>query len=458
MNNKENPDPMSPAPTQEPDARPDAAHDTAAQGERRADAAHVNHGDHGDHASRGVMGRLRHPQRKRWLWLAALLVAAALLAWLLAPRPLDVELAPLRVGYFERSVEEDGKTRLRERYVVSAPVAGKLGRIGLREGDLVERGQVIAQLWPAEPALLDERRLQEQREQVAAMEASVQRANASVARAEAALSQAETDQQRSESLAARGFVSNSQVDTARTSTELRRRDLEVAQQDQHGARHQLEQLRIALRRSSQPDPLARQPSSVQAPVAGRVLRVRQESEAVVAAGTPLLELGDPTMMEVLVDLLTEDAAEVKPGAPARLSHWGGDAALEARVRLVEPSAFTKVSALGVEEQRVHVLLDIVSPPEQWRALGDQFRVDVQIPLQAEAQALLVPVSAVFPVGSRSALFVADGGRARQVEVELVARNASDAWIRTSALRPGTSVVAYPPASLKDGQRIRPLKR
>ncbi len=405
----------------------------------------------------GTPGKGHAPRRKRWLWLAGGLPAAALLAWLLAPRPLDVELAQLRTGAFERSVEEDGKTRLRERYVVSAPVAGKLGRVSLREGDLIERGQVIAQLWPAEPALLDERHLQEQREQVAAMEANLQRAGASVARAEAALSQAETDQQRSESLAARGFVSGSQVDAARTTTLLRQRELEVAQQELHAMRHQLEQQRIALRRRSAPDPLARQPSPVHAPVAGRVLRVRQESEAVVAAGTPLLDIGDPARMEVLVDLLTEDAAQVKPGAPARLSHWGGDALLAARVRLVEPSAFTKVSALGVEEQRVHVLLDIVTPPAQWQTLGDQFRVDVQIPLQTESQAMLAPISAVFPVGSRSALFVADGGRARQVEVELVARNANDAWIRTT-LPAGTLVIAYPPASLKDGQRIRALKR
>ena len=408
-----------------------------------------------DNGTRGAQVK-----RRRWLWIVGLLLSAGLLGWLLWPRPLEVELAQLRIGRFERSIEEDGKTRLRERYVVSAPVAGRLGRLRLREGDMVERGQVIAQLWPAEPALLDDRRLQEQREQVATMEASVQRAGASVARAEAALSQAETEQQRSESLAARGFVSGSQADAARTSTLLRRRELEVALHELHGARHQLEQGRIALRRNAagtHPDPLARQPSAVRAPVAGRVLRVRQESEAVVAAGTPLLDLGDPSRMEVLVDLLTEDAAQVRPGAPARLTHWGGDVTLSARVRLVEPSAFTKVSALGVEEQRVHVLLDIVSPPEQWRTLGDQFRVDVEIPLQTEAEAQLVPVSAVFPVGSRSALFVAEGGRARQVEVELVARNASDAWIRSS-LPTGTRVIAYPPASLKVGQRIRALAR
>lgn len=395
-------------------------------------------------------------RRKRWLWLPVLLLAGTLLAWLLMPRALDVELVQVRTGRFERSVEEDGKTRLRERYVVSAPVAGRLGRMTLREGDVVSRGQVIAQLWPADPALLDERRLQEQREQVAAMEANLQRANATTARAEAALAQAETELGRTETLAGRGFVSGSQADAARTTVTLRRRELEAGMGEVQALRHQLAQLRIALQRGLRPEPLARTPTPVRAPASGRVLRVRQESEAVVTVGTPLVEIGDPAAMEVLVDLLTEDAAQVRPGAPATLAHWGGDAVLEARVRLVEPSAFTKVSALGVEEQRVHVLLDIVSPPARWPMLGDQFRVDVKIPLQTADQVLLVPVGSVFPSGSRSALFVADGGRAKRVEVELVARNGQHAWIR-SPLAPGTAVIAYPPAALKDGQRIRAMK-
>ncbi len=400
---------------------------------------------------------VRSAFRRHWRWLLLVVLTAALLAWLLVPRPLEVELVPLRVGRFERSIDEDGKTRLRERYLVSAPVAGRLGRVTLREGDTVSHGQVLAQIWPVEPALLDARRLQEQREQVAAMEANLSRSRATVARAEAALAEAEADMARTESLVGRGFVSGSQADHARTAVELRRRELEAASSEATAALHQLAQLRIALQRDARTDPLASRPHPVRAPVAGRVLRVHQQSEAVVASGTPLLEIGDPAHMEVLVDLLTEDAAQLSPGASARLSNWGGATVLAARVRRIEPSAFTKVSALGVEEQRVHVILDIASPASAWAALGDQFRVDVSLPVQVAEDVQLVPASSVFPSGSEAAMFVAEQGRARRIAVELVARNGRDAWIR-STLAAGTAVIAYPPASLRDGQRVSALPR
>ncbi len=400
---------------------------------------------------------VRSAFRRHWRWLLLAVLTAALFAWLLAPRPLEVELVPLRVGRFERSIDEDGKTRLRERYLVSAPVAGRLGRVTLREGDTVSHGQVLAQIWPVEPALLDARRLQEQREQVAAMEANLSRSGATVARAKAALAEAEADMARTESLVGRGFVSGSQADHARTAVELRRRELEAASSEATAARHQLAQLRIALQRDARADPLASRPYAVRAPVAGRVLRVQQQSEAVVASGTPLLEIGDPAQMEVLVDLLTEDAAQLSPGAPARLSNWGGATVLAARVRRIEPSAFTKVSALGVEEQRVHVILDIASPASAWVALGDQFRVDVSLPVQVAEDAQLVPASSVFPSGREAAMFVAEHGRARRVAVTLVARNGRDAWIR-STLAAGTAVITYPPASLRDGQRVSALPR
>lgn len=383
----------------------------------------------------------------------ALIAFIALIAWAFYPKPTAVDVAEIRSGRFERSVEEDGRTRLRDRFVVSAPVAGRLSRLTLREGDPVREGELLAQLWPAAPALLDERRLQEQREQVAAAEAGVQRAQSGVERAEVALAQAEADLRRNESLAARGFLSATQVENARLAVQLRRRERDAALQDADAARHQLAQLRVALRQAGSREPLANRPWPVRSPVAGKVLKLRQQSEAVVAAGAPLIEVGDPAQMEVLVDLLTEDAAQVRPGAIATLANWGGPAELQARVRHVEPSAFTKVSALGVEEQRVYVLLDIVSPPAQWASLGDGFKVDVRIPVQSAESALLVPVGCLFPRGSRQALFVVDGGRARLQEVELVARNGQDAWIRTR-LAPGTKVIAYPPSTLGDGDRIK----
>lgn len=391
---------------------------------------------------------------KRSLWsILALLAFAAVIGWAFYPKATEVDLAEIRTGRFERSIEEDGKTRLRDRFVVSAPVAGRLARVTLREGDDIRSQQVVATLWPAAPVLLDERRLQEQREQVAAADAGVQRAQASTAKAEVALAQADADLKRNESLAARGFISATQIENARLATQLRRRELEAARQDEKAAGHQLAQLRIALRQAGSKEPLANRPWPVTSPVAGKVLKVRQQSEAVLAAGTPLVEVGDPSRMEVVVDLLTEDAAQVRPGAPATLANWGGPNELQARVRLVEPSAFTKVSALGVEEQRVYVLLDIVTPPAQWTTLGDNFKVDVKIPVQSADKVTLVPVGCLFPRGSRSALFVFDGGRARLKEVELVARNGRDAWIR-SDLKPGTTVIAYPPATLADGDRVK----
>lgn len=384
--------------------------------------------------------------------LAALIVFLAILGWAFYPKPFDVDVAEIRVGNFERTIEESGKTRLKDRYIISAPVAGKLARLTVREGDVVQAGQVLALLWPAPPPLLDERRLQEQSEQVAAAEASVARANASLQKSELVLSQAEVDLRRNESLAARGFIAPIQIENARATVQQKLREREVSAQERNAARHQLAQLRIALQRSSGREPLARQAVAVTAPSSGKVVKLRQQSEAVLAAGANLLDIGDPGAIEVIVELLSEDAAQVKPGALATLSNWGGAATLQARVRLVEPSAFTKVSALGVEEQRVNIVLDIRSPPEAWQTLGDNYKVDVTIPVQSATKVTMVPVACLFPSGSRSALFVLDHGRVRTEEVELLARNGREAWIKTS-LAAGTNVITYPPAGLKEGARV-----
>ncbi len=384
--------------------------------------------------------------------LAALIVFLAILGWAFYPKPFDVDVAEIHVGNFERTIEESGKTRLRDRYVISAPVAGKLARLTVREGDVVQAGQVVALLWPAPPPLLDERRLQEQSEQVAAAEASVARANAGLQKSELVLLQAEADLRRNESLAARGFISPIQIENTRLTVQQKQREREVSVQERNAARHQLAQLRIALQRSSGREPLAKQAVAVTAPSSGKVVKLRQQSEAVLAAGANLLDIGDPVAIEVIVELLTEDAAQIKPGVLATLSNWGGPATLQARVRLVEPSAFTKVSALGVEEQRVNVVLDIRSPPEAWQTLGDNYKVDITIPVQSATKVTMAPVACLFPRGSRSALFVLDHGRVRTEEVELLARNGREAWIKTS-LAAGTKVITYPPAGLKEGDRV-----
>ena len=395
--------------------------------------------------------------KKPSAWLVVIILFVAILIWAFYPKPVDVDLVEIRLDQFERSIEETGKTRLPDRYVVSAPVAGRLARLPVREGDSVQAGQVVALLWPAPPPLLDERRLQEQREQVAAAEASLARANVTLQKSILALTQSEADLRRHESLAARGFISATQVENMRLSAQQRQREREAAEQDSENARHQLAQAKISLQRQSGKEPLAKKPVSVIAPSAGKVVKLRQQSETILSAGTSLLDIGDPSAIEVVVELLTEDAAQINLGTMASLTNWGGSNTLKSRVRLIEPSAFTKISALGVEEQRVNVVLDIQSPPNQWPALGDNYKVDVTIPVQAAKDVMLVPVGCVFPIGSRSAVFVFEDGRVRVNEVELVARNGRDAWIKTS-LKVGTKVVAYPPTHLNDGDRVRQINR
>jgi HlyD family secretion protein len=383
-------------------------------------------------------------------------VALALLLWAFMPQATEVEVAGVTQGRFERSVQEDGQTRLRDRYVVSTPLTGRVARIDLRQGDTVARGAVLAILWPVTPNLLDERTRQEQSEHIGAMEAAVRRATTNVERGKAALEQAIADLKRSETLAQQGFVSPTQNETGRLNVRLREKELESARQDEHAARHELDQSRIAIRQFAQGAEGGPQRSwQIKSPVAGKVLKVNQQSESVVQAGTPLIELGDPSRLEVIVDLLTEDAAQIRPGTPATLSNWGGPDILQARVRLIEPAAFTKVSALGVEEQRVNVVLDITSPAEQWQTMGDGFKADVRILVQVVENVVKVPVSALFPIGTHSGLFVIEDGRARQQEVEVMARNGSEAWIKTE-LKPGTQVIVYPPSSLKNGQRVQKL--
>lgn len=389
--------------------------------------------------------------KKKILIGVPVLLLAGLVVWAFMPSPQQVEAATVRAGRFERSVDEDGKTRLLDRYVVSMPLSGRVQRLTLRQGDSVAKDAVIATVLPAAPPLLDERTRLEQRERIGAAEATLQRAQSNVERANAALAQAVADTRRTETLSQQGFVSPTQIESARLNQRLREKELETARGDAEAARHQLTQARVTLQ---PPRPVqAGAPWAVRSPLDARVLRVVQQSEGVIAAGTPLVELGDPSQLEVVVDVLTEDAAQIRPGAPARLHGWGG-ADLTGRVRLVEPAAFTKVSALGVEEQRVNAVIDITSPAAQWAALGDGFRVEVGITVQTIERAVLVPVSAIFPHGDGSAVFVVSDGRARLQPVKLISRNGVDAALAEgSNLAVGSQVVIYPAPSLKDGVRV-----
>lgn len=399
-------------------------------------------------------------KKTTWMGLGAAAVAAvALLAWAFAPRPVEVETATVGQGRFETTIDEDGKTRLRERYVVSAPLAGRLARITLREGDAVQADAVVATLTPVLSPMLDERTRRELEVRVEIALAQVHRVNSRIEGAKVALLQATSDVQRSEQLARQGFVSSTKLESDRLAMLAAEKALQTAKAERHIADHEVEQARAALSAVRGAAGAAARAFQLRAPSAGRVLRVVQPSETVVSLGTPLLELGDTRQLEVVAELLTADALKAHPGSRVVIERWGGEP-LEGRVRRVEPAAFTKVSALGVEEQRVKVLIDITSAPERWLALGDGFRVGVRIVTLSMDGAVKVPASAVFPLpqspgddGAGMAVFVLDGGRARLTPVWVGARNGSEAWVR-SGLKAGAAVIVYPPPGVGDGVRVK----
>jgi HlyD family secretion protein len=391
-------------------------------------------------------------------------VAAALaaLAWAFAPRPIEVEVAHVTQGHFESAIEEDGKTRLRDRYVVASPLSGVLSRVTLREGDAVEAGALVATLQPVLPPLQDQRTLRELRARLATARAVADRAQAQAGAAEIELARARNELKRSEELARGGFISAYKLDSYTLVVQTAQKNLDSAHNARRAANYEVEQALAALAAVERGTPGAA--FVLRSPVSGRVLRVAQTSETPLAAGTPLLEIGDTRALEIVAELLTTEALQAQPGARVAIERWGGPHALAGRVRAVEPGAFTKVSALGVEEQRVRVLVDIDSPREQWQALGDGYRVTVRIVTRAVDNVTLVPASALFPLPGNGrgdgaeasgamAMFGLEQGRARLRPVEVVARNSSVAWVRNGA-HAGETVIVYAPASVRDGVRVR----
>jgi HlyD family secretion protein len=393
-------------------------------------------------------------RRKTWILggLAAV-GGVTLLAWAFAPRPLEVETGVADHGPFETVIAEEGRTRLRARYIVSAPLAGQLERIALEAGDRVAAGDVVAQLQPAMSPMLDERTRRELTARVAAAQAHQQRAGSQAEAARVSLAQARSAQQRSGELARQGFVSPVQAEADALAVDAAQKTLDAALQGRSVAGHELEMARAALAAAGGMGGGGRS-FALRAPIAGQVLRVLQASAGTVGLGTPLLELGDTAQLEVVAELLTSDALQAGVGRPVRIEAWGGAGVLAGRVRRVEPAGFTKVSALGVEEQRVLVHIDLTSPRAEWQALGDGYRVGVRIVTRQVADALRVPVSAVFPRPEGGhAVFVVEGGRARLQPVSLAVRNATHAWLN-DGLAAGLAVVIYPPAALADGSVVR----
>ncbi len=392
---------------------------------------------------------------KRRLWIGGLIAIVAIGLFLaLRPRPVPVDAAEIQKGPIEVTIDEEGVTMVREVYMVSAPIAGRLRRTPLKVGDEVTaKKSVVAKIEPVAPAFLDERARKSAEASVRAAEAAAKLAEAQVKRAEAELDFARTDLQRSEELAKRNTISERALDQARLEFKTRGAALRSAEAELEVKRRQLESARANLIEPG--DDLASEsaPCCVQvySPVSGRVLEIVHESEKVLPAGTSLVEIGNPRDLEIVVDLLSSDAVRVKPGAMAKIEGWGG-AVLNARVRRIEPTGFLKVSALGIEEQRVKVRLDLVDEYEKWDRLGHDYRVLVRIMLWRADDAVIVPLSALFRKGESWAVFRIDDGVARLTTINIGQRNSRLAEVK-GGLSPGDRVVLHPSDRLNDKVRV-----
>ncbi|MCX8107735.1 MAG: efflux RND transporter periplasmic adaptor subunit [Verrucomicrobiae bacterium] len=395
----------------------------------------------------GRSNTMKHA-RRRWLSfaVAGLLVCGLVLG--LWPEPVPVETAVVSRGFLRSTINEEGRTRVRHRYVVAAPVSGQLRRITLRPGDQVKAGRtVLAVIEPAVPVPLDLRAR-------AAAEARRTAAVAALEKARVIHEFMEAELMRFERLFKEGAVSVQEFDAAKTRFEQSARDVALAEGNLRQAEAELAE--FSLERSGARNPVRNSPVEVFAPVDGCVLRVFEESERVVVAGTPLLEVGDLKDLEVVIEVLSRDGAGITPGTLVLLEQWGGGKPLEARVRLVEPSAFTKISALGVEEQRVNVVADIVTPHEQRIGLGDGYRVEAKIVVWEGNDVVKVPTGALFRRGIQWNVFVVVNGRAEMRTVRAGRTSGAETQV-LEGLREGEVVIVYPGDRVRPGVRVRRIE-
>ncbi len=395
-------------------------------------------------------------RRKTWnrilLWGGGGLATVALLAAMLAPKPIPVDVARVARGTLRVTLDHEGKTRVRHRYMVSAPVAGRVLRIDLEPGTPVQAGRtVVATLLATAPPLLDTRNRTELRARVQAAEAGVAQAQAELARVQAQRAYADAQLKRTEEMMSEGIATRDALDAARSSARALAEGQDAAEGALRAARHDLEAARAALIEPRSNAPGGRT-LDVLAPVTGVVLQRLHESEAVVPAGEPLMEIADPADLEIVSDYLSTDAVQMRPGMAVEIDRWGGADTLRGEVRLVEPHGFLKVSALGVEEQRVNVITRFDDPRAAWQALGDGYRVETRVVIWERPNAQKVPISSLFRQGEGWAVYVAAEGRARVRIVDVGRRASLEAEI-TRGLQDGEQVVLHPPDTLTDGARI-----
>lgn len=396
---------------------------------------------------------------RRLLMLAVAAAVVGLIVFAFLPQPVEVDAETVSRGPLRVTVNEDGKTRIKERFVVSTPLAGQLRRVELKAGDAVVAGEtLLATILPNNPDLLDPRSRAEAEARVSAFDAAVKRAETNVKLALREREHAESEHERFRRLRERDASSESALENALFTMQGRQEAHRSAEFALQMAQFELQQSQAALLRFRVPTDDAQPPAEWQfdiiSPINGRVLRVLQESAAVLPAGTPLMELGDPANLELEIDVLSTDAVKVTPGDTVLVEHWGGAKPLTGTVRVVEPAAFTKISALGVEEQRVWIIADLNVSQEERGSLGDAFRFEGRIVVWEGEDVLQVPVSALFRQGDEWAVFVVNDAHARLRTVKLGHRNPDAAEV-LEGLAEGERVIIYPSDRVQDGVAVKP---
>jgi HlyD family secretion protein len=387
--------------------------------------------------------------RSRVAWIVAAAIAGMLLYLALRAAPVPVEIAEVRAAPFTQSFEEQGKTELNHRYVLAAPIAGTLRRIDLQQGDPVHAGDVVAEVEPSSAALLDPATRTRIAAEAEAAGADARAAAERVSAAQAASALARSDLERMQGMRESAAISAAALEAAASRASQAEANLRAAQADHRAASQRRDALAAILTRQGQ---TGGDPIKLRAPIDGVVMRRYKESSVPVIAGDPLLEFGDPRDLNIEVDTLSQDAVALEPGMSARILRWGGEEPLEARVSRVEPGGFTKISALGVEEQRTRVRLDFISPFEQWSRLGDGYRVEVEFVLWHAEDVLQVPSGALFRDNGEWFAYRIDDGKARKVGVAIGRRAARATEIR-SGLKLSDQVINHPDDRIADGVRV-----
>jgi HlyD family secretion protein len=397
------------------------------------------------------------PASSRLLPLAVAVAVAAAIAWGLVPRPVPAEARPVRRGRLAIVIRDDGVTRIKDRHLVAAPLAGRMNRVELEAGDVVRAGEtIVASIEPTDPVLLDPRAEAEAFARVETARAVRSYTEHVIDRAKVSVEYTAADLKRAQELYPTKAITHEQLDAAERAWREAVEDLDEAEQEYRVAVHLVTLAEAAFVRTSPAagprDHAAERRLDIRSPVNGRVLRVLREDFGPIDVGLAIVEVGDPENLEAVVDLVSEDAVRVKPHARCELTAWGGERPLTGHVRMVEPRGFTKVSPLGVEEQRVNVIIAIDAAPEARATLGDDYRIEAAITIDEVRDAVLVPLAAVFRHGGGEAVYAVDGGRARLVPVRLGRRGDREAEV-LAGLAEGQRVIVYPADTIGDGAAV-----